>query len=44
MEEITYNVRRDHKDGLFCKLFGSEKYKNYALELYNSINNSNYDK
>ena len=30
-------VNRTFKDSLFCRLFGSEEYKGYALELYNAL-------
>lgn len=32
-----------HKDRLFIFLFGNESYKQWTLNLYNSINHSNYD-
>ena len=35
-------VRRTHKDSLFHLLFGEEKYKANALELYNAINRTAY--
>lgn len=40
--EIIPVVNRVHKDKLFCYVFGKEKYKKYALALYNAINKSNY--
>ena len=33
---------RTHKDRLFRAIFGREEHKNWTLELYNAINNSNY--
>lgn len=36
------HIRRNHKDSLFHVLFGTEKYKGYALELYNAINGTAY--
>ena len=37
---IWYKINPKHKDRLFCTIYGKEKYKKYALELYNAINNS----
>ena len=39
---IWYKINPKHKDRLFCTIYGKEKYKKYALELYNAINNSSY--
>ncbi len=39
---IWYRINPKHKDMLFCTIFGKEKYKKYALELYNAVNGSNY--
>ncbi len=39
---IWYRINRRHKDKLFCTIFGTEKYKRYALELYNAVNGSHY--
>ena len=33
---------KKHKDRVFRKLFGYEKYKGNLLELYNALNDSNY--
>ena len=38
----NYSVNEKHKDRLFCLIFGSEKYKENALELYNAMNGSNF--
>ena len=38
--EVTVN--RKYKDKIFCKLFGSEEYKENLLSLYNALNNSNH--
>ena len=38
----SYSVNEKHKDRLFCLIFGSEKYKENALELYNAMNGSNF--
>ncbi|MBQ7265704.1 MAG: hypothetical protein IJS61_06355 [Firmicutes bacterium] len=35
-------INRTHKDRLFRAIFGREEHKNWTLELYNAINNSNY--
>lgn len=35
-------VNKKHKDRLFRKIFGYEKYKENLLELYNALNDSNY--
>lgn len=40
MEE--YKINDQYKDRLFCFLFGNEKYKKYALSLYNALNEVNY--
>ncbi len=37
-----YRINPKHKDRLFCTIFGTEKYKRYALELYNAINGTHY--
>ncbi len=39
---IWFNMNRGHKDVLFRTIFGKRKYKKYALQLYNAVNNSNY--
>ena len=41
-KRVWYRVNRNYKDRLFCKIFGREKRKKYALELYNAINGSDY--
>lgn len=40
--KVWYSINPKYKDGLFCKTFGREKYKRYALDLYNTINGSSY--
>ena len=42
-KRIWYRINPKHKDRLFCTIFGKEKYKRYALELYNAINDSHYE-
>ena len=42
LRRALYNLNRKYKDTLFCKIFGREKYKRYALDLYNAVNNSSY--
>ena len=37
------NVNRQHKDRLFKAIFGSPEHKEYALSLYNAVNNSHYE-
>ncbi len=44
IRRIWYRINPKHKDRLFCTIFGKEKYKKYALELYNAINGSDYKK
>ena len=39
---LWYRINPKYKDRLFCTIFGKEKYKRYALELYNAINRSDY--
>ncbi len=43
-KRVWYRVNRNYKDRLFCKIFGREKRKKYALELYNAINGSDYSR
>ncbi len=40
--KLLYKINRKHKDRLFCAIFGREKYKDYALQLYNAVNKSHY--
>ena len=42
LKRIWYRINPKHKDRLFCTIFGTEKYKGYALELYNAVNGSHY--
>ena len=42
LRKVWYRINPKHKDRLFCKIFGREKYKRYALELYNAVNGSDY--
>ena len=42
LRRVWYKINPKHKDRLFCKIFGREKYKRYALELYNAVNGSSY--
>ena len=35
-------IQRTYKDRLFKFIFGNEEYKEYALSLYNAVNNSHY--
>ena len=44
IRKIWYKINPKHKDRLFCTIYGREKYKKYALELYNAINGTNYNK
>ena len=44
LSKIWYRINPKYKDGLFCRIFGSEKNKKYALDLYNALNHSNYTK
>ncbi|WP_455951025.1 hypothetical protein [Eubacterium sp.] len=37
---MEYN--RNHKDRVFCMIFGYEKYKGNLLDLYNALNGTNY--
>ena len=43
INEFRDLVSREHKDRLFCFLFGNEKNKKYTLSLYNAINGSSYE-
>ena len=36
------NFNRQHKDRIFCMIFGYEKYKANLLDLYNALNETNY--
>ena len=42
IKNLYYRINPRHKDRLFCTIFGRERYKKYALELYNAVNGSNY--
>ena len=42
IRKLLYRINRKHKDMLFCTIFGREKYKKYALQLYNAVNKSSY--
>ena len=42
LRKLWYKINPRHKDRLFCVIFGKEKYKHYALELYNAVNKSHY--
>ncbi len=42
IRKLFYRVNRKYKDRLFCTIFGKEKYKKYALQLYNAVNGSDY--
>lgn len=42
IKKIWYRINPKHKDRLFCTIYGKEKYKKYALELYNAINRTDY--
>ena len=44
IKRIWYRINPKHKDRLFCTIYGKEKYKKYALELYNAINGTHYSK
>ena len=44
LQRIRYKVNPQVKDRLFCTIFGKEKYKKYALDLYNAVNGSRYEK
>ena len=44
IRRIWFKINPKYKDRLFCTIFGKEKYKRYALDLYNAINGSSYDK
>ncbi len=35
-------INREHKDRLFCFLFGREENRKWTLELYNALNGTNY--
>ena len=42
-KRVWYRINPKHKDRLFCTIFGKEKYKRYALELYNALNGSKHE-
>ncbi len=42
LRRIWFRINPKYKDRLFCTIFGREKYKKYALDLYNAVNGSNY--
>ncbi len=42
IRKIWYRINPKHKDRLFCTMYGREKYKKYALELYNALNSTHY--
>lgn len=42
IKRIWYRVNPKYKDRLFCTIFGKERYKRYALDLYNAVNNSHH--
>ncbi len=42
INRIRVLINPKYKDRLFCTVFGKEKYKKYALALYNTLNKSNY--
>lgn len=44
IRRIWYKINPKHKDRLFCTIYGREKYKKYALELYNAVNGTHYSK
>ena len=35
-------VNKDHKDRLFCFLFGSKANKEWTLSVYNAVNETSY--
>ena len=39
---MNVEPKRNYRDTLFKKIFGSEENKHYLLQLYNALNNSNY--
>ena len=43
LKRVWYRINPHHKDRLFCTIFGTEKYKKYALSLYNAVNGSDYN-
>ena len=36
-------INREHKDRLFCFLFGNGEHKDWTLSLYNAVNESSYE-
>ena len=42
IKRIWYRINPKYKDRLFCRIFGKEKYKRYALDLYNAVTKNNY--
>ena len=43
LRRIWFKANPKYKDRLFCTIFGKEKYKEYALDLYNALNGSDYE-
>lgn len=39
---LSMHYNRNHKDRIFCMIFGYEKYKSNLLDLYNALNDTNY--
>jgi len=39
---IPITINREHKNNLFCYIFGSQENKHYLLSLYNAVNNTSY--
>ena len=37
------NVNNTFKDGVFCRLFGAEEYRDNLLSLFNALNGTNYE-
>lgn len=42
-KQTTPKVNEKYKDRLFCWIFGKEENRKHLLDLYNAINNTNYD-
>ena len=40
---MNVEPKRNYRDTLFKKIFGSEENKHYLLQLYNALNNSHYE-
>ncbi len=43
VQNEVFQVNKKYKDRFFCLLFGSAEYREYALSLYNAVNDTEYE-